>query len=76
MKKGRPFVKDLIKLSEVPTLLTQLIGVTRKKETIYYWARKGKINRHGEMIKLKTYQRLGVYYTTEEAVKNFLLELG
>jgi len=76
VKRGRPFVRDLIKLKEVPALIAELIGVSRRKAAVYSWATKGITNNHGKKVKLKTYKRLNVLYTTKEDVKEFLLKMG
>ena len=72
----RPKELSLITLSKVPAILRELTGVIRTRVTVYNWARAGRINAHGQKIKLKVYRRLGQLYTTEEAVINFLRELG
>lgn len=73
---AQPKPKDLIKLGKVTAILVNLTGVTRTHATIYNWMRKGRINVHGQRIKLAGYKRLGQIYTTEEAVIRFLKELG
>jgi len=72
----RPKVSDFIPLRKVPDLLYELTGVTRKRATIYLWARKGIANAHGQITKLKVYDRLGQHYTTKQAVIDFISELG
>jgi len=72
----RPKISDLIPLRKVPDLLYELTGVTRKKATIYLWARKGIAGAHGQIVKLKVYDRLGQHYTTKQAVVDFISELG
>jgi len=74
-KRGRPFTKDLIPMEKVPALITRLTGVSRTRATVYLWARKGRPDAHGQIAKLKTYRRLGQLYTTEEAVKEFIMSL-
>jgi len=73
---AQPKPKDLIKLETIPAMLKELTGATRTRCTVYNWARKGRINAHGQRIKLSAYKRLGQIYTTEEAVLRFLEELG
>ena len=72
----RPKIIDLIPLRKVPALLYELTGVTRKKATIYLWARKGITDAHGQVVKLKVYNRLNQHYTTKQAVIDFISELG
>ena len=71
-----PKIVDYIPLTKVPPILRELTGVTRTRVTIYHWVKHGRISAHGEMIKLKTYRRLGQIYTTKDAVIKFLRELG
>ncbi len=71
----KPKNSDLITLDKVVTLVKELTGVTRCRCTVYNWARKGRANQHGEVIKLKTYKRLGQHYTTKECVIEFLRAL-
>ena len=68
----KPKNEDLMALDKVVTLVKELTGVTRCRCTIYNWARKGRANQHGEIIKLKTYVRLGQHFTTKERVIEFL----
>ena len=72
----KPKRTDLIKLDLVPAILRDLTGVTRSRVTIYNWIRNGRINAHGENVKLYSYRRLGQIYTTKVAVIKFLEELG
>lgn len=72
----RPKIIDLIPLRKVPALLYELTGVTRKRATIYLWARKGIADAHGQVVKLKVYDRLGQHYTTKQEVINFISRLG
>lgn len=72
----KPKNLDLMSLDKVPAILRDLTGVTRTRCTVYNWASQGRINAHGQNVKLKTYKRLGQYYTTKEAVIKFLQELG
>ena len=76
MKQEKPPVKDLIPLRKGTELLFQLTGVRRTKAAIYQWARLGRINEHGVKVKLKTYKRIGMLYTTEEAFREFIVGLG
>lgn len=72
----KPKNDDLIEMNHIPDLIYELTGVRRMQATVYSWARKGRINCHGQLVRLKTYKRLGQLYTTVDAVKSFLLELG
>lgn len=72
----KPKVADLIPLRKIPDLLYELTGVTRKKATIYLWARKGIADAHGELVKLKVHDRLGQHYTTKQALIDFISRLG
>lgn len=72
----KPKIVDLIKLDKVCLILKELTGVTRTRATVYNWARKGRANAHGEIVKLRVYKRLGQIYTTHKAVIEFLEELG
>lgn len=72
----RPKISDLIPLRKIPDLLYELTGVTRKQATIYLWSRKGIANAHGQIVKLKVFDRLNQHYTTKQALINFISELG
>lgn len=72
----KPKTSDLIPLRKIPALLYELTGVTRKKATIYLWARKGIANAHGQTVKLKVHDRLNQHYTTKQALIDFISELG
>ena len=50
--------------------------MTRGKGTIGNWASKGRADTHGQIVKLKTYMRLGRRYTTEAHVIEFLKAIG
>ncbi len=73
---GKPKNVDLIKLDDVPTLLTELLGVTRNRSTIYNWVRHGRSDYHGRNVKLKTTVRLRKHYTTKQWVLDFIREIG
>ena len=68
--------KDLIKLTDVPALLIELVGVTRTRATMYNWARWGAKAYDGRTIKLRTERRINTLYTTREWVEEFLRRLG
>ncbi len=53
-----------------------LTGVTRAPSTMVSWARYGKSNRHGRLIKLKHVRRLGKKYSTIEWLKRFIKEVS
>lgn len=74
--RGRRKNEDLMRLEEVPKLLVELVGVTRSRSTIYNWARTGRANYTGNMIKLKVTHRLGGVYTTKAWVLDFIREIG
>ncbi|GAH07240.1 unnamed protein product, partial [marine sediment metagenome] len=44
--------------------------------TVYGWATRGRANYAGQMIKLKTTKRLGLYYTTHQWILDFIKEIG
>ncbi len=71
-----PKIEDLIRLIDVPALLTKLTGTTRGRATIYNWATKGRRGYANEFIKLKIVRRLGTMFTTEEWVMDFIKEIG
>lgn len=71
-----PKREDLIRLIDVPALLTKLTGVTRSRATIYNWATKGRRGYANEDIKLKIVRRLGTMFTTKEWVEEFIREIG
>ncbi len=73
---ARPKNEDLMTLNKVPAVLMDLIGVTRKRATIYQWVVKGRADTHGQIVKLKAYNRLGRYYTTEACLIEFLKAIG
>lgn len=66
----------LIPLRDVPMLLVELTGVFRGKATIYNWAKKGCRTRDARIVKLETVKRLKQIFTTREAVKEFIKEVG
>ncbi len=73
---AQPKPGDLVTLDKVTAILLELTGVVRTRVTVYNWVRKGRINAHGQIVKLSAYKRLGQLYTTREAVIRFLRELG
>lgn len=72
----RPKNEDLIRLEDVQALILRLTGQVRCRATVYNWAVKGRKGYVGENIKLKTTRRLGVFFTTEAWVKEFIEEIG
>ena len=66
----------LIPLSAVPMLLVELTGVYRSKGTVYNWTKKGCRTIDGRIVKLETKKRLKQGFTTREAVKTFIKEVG
>lgn len=72
----KPRNEDLIRLCDVPKLLTELAGVTRTRATVYLWSSKGIPGYDGTKVRLKTTRRLRRLYTTKEWVENFLRELN
>jgi len=72
----RPKNEDLIRLEDVQLLIVQLTGISRCRATIYNWVRKGRKGYTGENVKLKSAKRLGVYFTTEVWVNEFIERIG
>ena len=66
----------LIPLSTVPSLIAALTGVWRHRATVYRWAKVGCRSLDARVVKLKTEKRMGQLFTTEEAVKEFIREVG
>jgi hypothetical protein len=54
----------------------KLTGVTRAPSTMISWARYGKSNRHGRLVKLKFVRRLGTKYSTVEWLRKFIREVS
>ena len=65
-------VKGFIKLSEVPSLILEITGVTRGKNTVYVWVKHGRLTTDGRLLKLKAKKRFNAYYTTREWVEEFI----
>ena len=68
--------KRLMPLSAVPSLLAELTGVTRTRNTIYNWAKKGCRTMDGRLVKLKTTTRMNQVFTTKQNVIDFISEVG
>ncbi len=68
--------KKLMPLSAVPVLLAELTGVTRCRNTIYGWAKKGCRTNDARVVKLKTVVKMNQMFTTKENVLKFIQEVG
>ena len=68
--------KKLIPLSTVPALLAELTGVTRSRQTIYSWTKKGCRTNDARMVKLEIIVRMNQTFTTKENVLKFIQEVG
>lgn len=68
--------KKLIPLSAVPALLTELTGVTRTRNTIYNWTKKGCRTIDARTVMLKTMVKMNQTFTTKENVIKFIQEVG
>ena len=68
--------KKLIPLSTVPVLLAELTGVTRCRNTIYGWAKKGCRTKDARVVKLKTIVKMNQMFTTKENVLKFIQQVG
>lgn len=68
--------KKLIPLSAVPALLAELTGVTRTRNTIYNWTKKGCRTMDGRIVKLKITMRMNQTFTTKANVLEFIKEVG
>lgn len=66
----------LVPLSAVPAVLVELTGVSRCKGTIYNWTKNGCRTIDARTVKLETVKRLKQIFTTREAVKTFISEVG
>jgi len=73
---SRPKNEDLIRLDDVQALILRLTGITRCRATIYNYIRKGRKGYTGENVKLKSARRLGMHFTTEAWVLEFIKEIG
>ena len=72
----RPKNEDLIRLEDVQALILKLTGITRCRATIYNYIRNGRKGYTGENVKLKSARRMGVFFTTEAWVKEFIEKIG
>ena len=72
----RPKNEDLMRLDEVSALILELTGVLRCRATIYNYVRKGRKGYTGENVKLKSTKRLGILFTTEAWVEEFIEGIG
>ncbi len=68
--------KKLMPLSAVPVLLAELTGVTRCRNTIYGWAKKGCRTKDARIVKLKIIMRMNQTFTTKKNVIDFIQEVG
>lgn len=68
--------KKLIPLSAVPALLAELTGVTRSRNTIYSWTKKGCRTKDARVVKLKVTVRMNQTFTTKKDVIDFISEVG
>ena len=64
--------KDLVRISDVPGIISELTGVTRCKETIYLWIKNGVKAYTGEPLRLKTTKRMGRLFTTRVWIEEFV----
>ena len=72
----RPRNIDYVSLDAASSLVFEMCGVKRGKYTVYKWAKDGRIDGHGKMIKLRTVNKLGRLYTTKLWLHNFIKALG
>lgn len=73
---GKPKNSDLIRVEDVPALVTELTGVVRGKPVVYHWIKRGRISRTGQLIKLKATKRMGNLFTTRKWLQEFIDEVG
>ncbi len=72
----KPKISDYIPFHDVPPVIKELTGVTRTPAAVTRWAKVGRQNHHGAMIKLKASKRLGRMYTTREWLLKFIEEVA
>lgn len=72
----KPKNEDLIRLDDVQAMILNLTGIRKCRATIYNWVIKGRKGYTGENVKLKSSKRLGILFTTEAWVKEFIEGIG
>lgn len=73
---ARPKTTDYLTMEEATKKVYELTGVTRKKSSLYKWAKEGRYNRVHKIVRLRTNKKLGTQFTTEAWLKKFIEEIG
>ena len=65
-----------LSISDVPSRVLALTGVSINRATAYNWTRKGRITLDGNRLKLMTVDRCGRRWSKEEWLVEFLRRIG
>ncbi len=73
----RPKEEEYLPLKKIAAMVYELTGVTRTAYTIKAWCLRGRIDMHGNKIKLRYSRKLGShYYSTRKWLQKFIDEVG
>lgn len=75
-KAGRLSNVGYIPLRDCPAIVRELTGVDRCAKSVFNWASIGRIDQHGNIVKLRWVKRLGLRYTRREWLNEFIEAVG